>query len=249
MMNFLAALIIVVSGAGLSSSLAQTQVLRIYGPGGPLAPMQECAELFARRQGVQVKVIAGPESRWLEQAKADADLIFGGAEYMLTQFSQRYPGLIDEQSRTSLYVRPAAILVRPGNPKGIRTLKDLARPGVALLDVNGAGQVGLWEDLAGAQGLIPALQKNIRVSVATTAEAIDKWRALPELDAWITFESWHHRLKGETAVVRLPERQRLYRGTPIALTTHTRQPQLARKFVEFLKTPEAHATFRKWGWK
>lgn len=248
-MNLLAALVFTLLLGGFSPASAQEQVLRVYGPGGPLAPMQECAELFARRQGVEVKVIAGPEARWIEQAKADGDLIFGGAEYMLTLLSQRYPGLIDEQSRISLYVRPAAILVRPGNPKGIRTLKDLARPGVALLDVNGAGQVGLWEDLAGAQGLIPALQKNIRVSVATTAEAIDKWRALPELDAWITFESWHHRLKGETAVVRLPERQRLYRGTPIALATRTCQPELARKFMDFLKTPEAHAIFRKWGWK
>jgi len=109
--------------------------------------------------------------------------------------------------------------------------------------------VGLWEDLAGAQGLIPALQKNIRVSVATTAEAIEQWRSRPELDAWITFESWHHRLKEETEVVRLPVRQRLYRGTPIALARGTRQPELARMFVEFLKTPEAHAIFQKWGWK
>jgi accessory colonization factor AcfC len=233
----------------LSPAGGEERILRLYGPGGPLAPMQECAELFARRHQVQVIVVAGPESRWLDQARKDADLIFGGAEYMLTQWAQKYPGLIDEGSRTSLYVRPAAILVRPGNPKGIRSLADLARPGLNLLDVNGAGQVGLWEDLAGAQGLIPALQKNIRVSVTTTAEAIEQWRSRPELDAWITFESWHHRLKEETEVVRLPVKQRLYRGTPIALASSTRQPELARMFVEFFKTPEAHALFRKWGWK
>ncbi|MCL6621707.1 MAG: substrate-binding domain-containing protein [Syntrophobacterales bacterium] len=102
----------------LSPAWGEEQVLRLYGPGGPLAPMQECAELFARRHKVQVIVVAGPESRWLDQARKDADLIFGGAEYMLTQWAQKYPGLIDEGNRTSLYVRPAAILVRPGKSQG-----------------------------------------------------------------------------------------------------------------------------------
>jgi accessory colonization factor AcfC len=224
-------------------------VLRIYGPGGPLVPLAECGKLFAGERKVQVRVDGGPEQRWLEMARADGDLVFDAAEYMLTDFMRRHPGLLDPATRTSLYPQPAAILVRPGNPKGIRGLEDLARPGVRLLDVIGAGQLGLWEDLAGRKGLIPALQRNIAASFANTAEAIAAWRDRPELDAWITFESWHHRLREDTAVVRLPEAEQLLRGTPIAVTARSEQRALALAFLEFARGEACHAAFRKQGWR
>ncbi|MBM4295308.1 MAG: hypothetical protein FJ126_10475 [Deltaproteobacteria bacterium] len=227
---------------------AQEKVLHIYGPGGPLGPMEECARIFAGKTGIEVKVTAGPTPKWIDLAKQNADLIFGGAEYMLTDFILKYPDLVDQKTRTSLYVRPAGILVRKGNPKKIKSLKDLTKPGIRLIDVNGAGQLGLWEDLAGAEGLIPGIQKNIASSVATSAEAIDKWKSMPELDAWITYESWHYRLPDSTDLVKLPRARKLYRGTPIAITTISRQRPLAEKFIDFLKTEKAHAVFKKWGW-
>lgn len=231
------------------TSSAPARVLNVYGPGGPLGPMKECAEIFSKSHGVEVKVTAGPEDKWINQAEQDADIVFGGAEYMLTQFVQKHPGLVDEKTRTELYIRAAGILVRKANPKNIRTLADLTRKGVGIVDVNGAGQLGLWEDLAGVRGLIPGIQSNIVISVTSSAEAIEKWKSMPELDAWITYESWHNRLKDTTSLVRLPLRERLYRGTPIAITSITDERELAAEFVKFLKSEQGHAVFRKWGWK
>ena len=227
---------------------APVGVLNVYGPGGPLGPMKECGDIFSKSRSVQLKVTAGPEDKWINQAQQDADIIFGGAEYMLTQFVQKHPGLVDEKTRTELYIRAAGILVRKGNPKKIRTLADLTRKGVSIVDVNGAGQLGFWEDLAGARGLIPGIQRNIVVSVASSAEAIEKWKSMPELDAWITYESWHNRLKDTTSLVR-PLRERLYRGTPIAITSITDERELAQQFVKFLQSEQGHAVFQKWGWK
>ena len=91
-----------------------------------------------------IKVIAGPETNWIEDAKRNAAIVFGGAEYMLTQFAMQHQGLIDSNTRTDLYERAAGILVRKGNPKNIGSLKDLTKPGIKILDINGAGQLGLW---------------------------------------------------------------------------------------------------------
>ena len=240
--------------AGLITSMlnlpafAQQDTLYVYGPGGPLAPMKEAAELFSRQTGTPVKVTAGPEGKWLAQARQNADLIFGGAEYMLTSFMQNNPGLVDPATRVALYRRAAAILVRPGNPKKIRSLKDLTRPGIRLLDVNGAGQLGMWEDLMGRQNLIGPYQQNIKASFANTALGIEAWKSDPGFDAWITYASWHERLKDVTGLVRIPARQTVYRGTPIAITTRTRQRAEAEKFIQFLQTKQAAALFRKWGW-
>jgi len=137
-------IIIIVLMANVAVAFAQKDTLHIYGPGGPLSAMQDCAKAFTAKTGIPVKVTGGPEPKWLSQAQADGDVIYGGAEYMLTQFMQTHPGMVDAATRVELYKRRAAILVRSGNPKQITSLKDLAKPGIKVLDVNGAGQLGLW---------------------------------------------------------------------------------------------------------
>jgi len=223
--------------------------LHVYGPGGPLTPIRGCAERFARAKGVRMVVDGGPEERWWPRAERDGDVVFEGAEYLLTDLARRHPGFVDASTRESLWLRSAAILVRRGNPRRIRSLEDLAQPGVKLLDVNGAAQTGLWEDLVGRLGTLAATQRNIAVVATNTAEGIAAWREHPELDAWITFGSWHDRLKDETDLVELPEAQRLYRGTPVAVTLRTARRDLALAFVAFLKSEECHEVFRQAGWR
>lgn len=228
---------------------AQSDTLYVYGPGGPQVAMEECAKVFSKNMQVPVKVVAGPEAKWIEQAKQNADVIFGGAEYMLTQFAMQHPGLIDSSTRTALYKRGAAILVRPGNPKKITSLKDLIKPGVRLLDVNGAGQLGMWEDLAGKQNLIAGIQKNIQKSFPNTALAIDAWKTDNSYDAIISYTSWYLRLKDVSQLVKIPPAQTVYRGTPVAITTITNQKKEAQQFIRFMLSDEGHVIFKKWGWE
>jgi accessory colonization factor AcfC len=234
--------------ANSSVEAAQTEAVQVYGPGGPLGPIKEAAEKFSAETGIRVNVTAGPESNWIQQAKEDADLIYGGSEYMMQSFVFNHPRMIDEKSRTELYTRAAGILVRKGNPQKIESLEDLTKPGVKIVDVNGAGQLGLWEDLAGRKGLIAGLNQNMDISVKTSAEAIDLWKTNSKLDAWITYESWHYRLKEETELIQMPEDEKIYRGTPIAIAKASQHKKEAKKFIEYLQTESAHKIFQKWGW-
>jgi accessory colonization factor AcfC len=228
---------------------AQTDTLYVYGPGGPQAAMDACAKIFSNKTAIPVKVIAGPEAKWIEQAKQNADIVFGGAEYMLTQFTMQHPGMIDNSSRTELYKRGAGILVRKGNPKHITSLKDLTKKGIRILDINGAGQLGLWEDLAGKQNLIGGIQKNISRSFPNTAMAIDAWKTDESYDAIISYSSWYLRLKDVAQLVEIPAAQTVYRGTPIAITQLTNQRKDAEQFIQFLLSDERHSIFKKWGWQ
>ncbi|MFA5793801.1 MAG: substrate-binding domain-containing protein [Candidatus Brocadiia bacterium] len=243
--------VVAVFGVGrlFSGPAASEVVLNIYGPGGPQAPVQECADIFAKDNNIKIKVSGGSDDKWIESAKKDADIIFGAAEHQLYEFVQEFPGLVDVKTRTTLYVQPGGILVRKGNSKKITSVTDLAKDGIRIMDVTGAGQTALWEDIAGLNGVIPQIQRNIVVSVKTTGAAIEQWRTVPELDAWIAFESWSYRIKDTFEVVKLPEASRIYRGTPIALTTISKNREMAQKFLEFLKTEPAHAIFQKYGWK
>ena len=231
------------------TSIAAGQTLHVYGPGGPLAPMRECAEVYTKQTHIPVEVVAGPEDKWMTSAQGDADIIYGGAEYMLTQFEQKHPGFLQDDSRAEFYRRAIGILVRKHNPKHIRDLADLTKPGIKILDVNGAGQLGVWEDLAGRESLIGQLQKHIAVSVVSSAEGIKQWDADPSLDAWISCASWQKRLPATTDLVRLPREKTLYRGTPIAIASRSEQKTEAAAFIKCLRSEQAHSIFIQWGWE
>ena len=68
---------------------ASAEALKVYGPGGPLPPIKEAAEIFGKARGVTIDVVAGPEPQWIDQAKKDADLIFSGSEILMTDFETR----------------------------------------------------------------------------------------------------------------------------------------------------------------
>lgn len=171
-----------------TSAWAET-VVRAFGPGGPAPAMKEAADVFGKRSNVRVDVVAGPTNEWLGNAKSEADVIYSGSEVMMTDFVTAMAGQIAEETLTPLYLRPAAVLVRPGNPKNIRAFSDLFSRDLKLLVVNGAGQQGLWEDMARRTGdiaKVKALRSKIVEFASNSAAARKTWTERPDIDAWIT---------------------------------------------------------------
>jgi accessory colonization factor AcfC len=227
------------------------EVLFAYGPGGPAPAVKEAAEAFSKAHGVKLEVVAGPTDKWVGKAREDADVIFSGAEYMMTDFVKAMEGRIDEGTIVSLYLRPSAILVRPGNPRGIRDLPDLAKPGHKVLVVQGAGQTGMWEDMAGKQGdigLVRALRHNIVLHAANSALAKQAWMDQPEIDAWIIYNIWQVANPKLADLVPVSQEYVVYRSAGAALTKKGKARPVAAQFVEFLQSSEGAAIFRKWGW-
>jgi len=199
--------------------------LHVYGPGGPLPAMKEAGAEFSRRRGVVVEVVGGPTPQWLEKAKADADVIFSGAEHMMTdyigQLKDAPAGKIDVATVDPLYIRPSAILVRPGNPKRIRRFEDLLKPGLKVLAVQGAGQTGMWEDMAGRTGdisVVRALRRNIGAVAPNSAEAKKIWTDDRSYDAWLIWNIWQVANPTLADVVPVAPKWRIYRDCGTALT-------------------------------
>jgi accessory colonization factor AcfC len=233
-----------------SPALAQATI-RAYGPGGPAPAMKEAAAAFGKANGVLVEVTAGPTDTWIAKAREDADVIYSGSEYMMTDFVKAMEGRIDEGSIVPLYLRPSAILVRPGNPKAIKDLPDLARPGVKVLVVQGSGQTGMWEDMAGKQGdlaLVRALRKNIALHAGNSAVAKQAWIDRPDLDAWVIYNIWQVANPKLADLVPVSKDYVVYRDCGVGLTTRGRAQPLAVQFARFLESKEGAAIFKKWGW-
>lgn len=226
--------------------------LKVYGPGGPAPAMREAAKVFATQKGITVEITAGPTSTWKEQAMKDADLIFSGSEYMMTDFVRKdLPGLIDTSTIQTLYLRPSAILVRPGNLKAIKGIKDLARKGLKILVVEGAGQVGLWEDVAGRTGdvkLVDGIRRNIGFFAVNSAEAKKLWQSDMSYDAWLIWTIWQKESPASADLVHIEPEHTIYRSCGIAITNRTEQKAWAKDFIGFILSNEGAKIFVSCGW-
>lgn len=234
-----------------STAAARAAELNVYGPGGPLPAMKEAAAAFGRAKGIEVNVTAGPTPAWIDKARADADLIYSGSEAMMTDFVAAMQGQIASPEVEPLYLRASAILVRPGNPKQIKTLADLMKPGVKVLVVHGAGQTGLWEDMAGRTGDIGEVRRlraNIATFAANSAVAKKAWTEDPSFDAWIIWTIWQASNPTLADAVAVDAAHRIYRDTGIVRTTRGKEKPAAAEFIAFLKGPEGARIFEKWGW-
>ena len=227
-------------------------VIHVYGPGGPSPPIREAGKVFGEQTGVRVEITAGPAAPWKDQAARDADLLFSGAEYMMTDFVQRdFPGLVDSASIRTLYLRPSAILVRPGNPKGIKGIKDLAQPGLRIVVVQGTGQVAMWEDVVGRTGdvsLLDRFRRNIAAITMSSAEAKRLWKQDAGLDAWLVWNIWYKEDPTAAELISTEPEHTIYRSCGIALMKRAEKNKPAHDFFAFLQSEKARPIFAKWGW-
>jgi accessory colonization factor AcfC len=214
--------------------------------------MKDAAATFGRKYHIQVNVIGGPVPNWLPKARQDADVIFSGSEDMMSNLEVAMQGAIDPSTIRPLYFRKAAILVRPGNPGHIQGLDDLLQPGHHILIVNGAGQQGLWEDIAARHGRITTVAK-LRANIATVAPnsgvAREDWIKDTALDAWLTWTIWQVSNPTLADQVGIEESSQIYRDLGAGLTTRGKSRPEARQFLNFLQSSEGERIFCHWGWE
>ena len=219
--------------------------LRAYGSGVTVPAMREAALAFGRHRGLVVNITAGPVQTWKKQAMRDGDLIFADSASMMNSFVQRdLPAVIDTMTIRTLSLHPSAILVRTGNPKAIKGIKDLGKPGMKILVVAAPEGGGMWEDAARSAGgdkLVDALRANIGFYAAGSMEAKALWLSEPGCDAWLALTP------GQTKSLKVITSQEdaIYRSCVLAVTKRSMQSILAQEFADFIESPEGQVIFLK----
>jgi accessory colonization factor AcfC len=225
--------------------------------------LEKAAKLFEEKSGVHVEIDVcsrhcaspvaeeatgdtGGDDFLLEIADAGIhDLAIGGAEYLLDDGEIR--GIVQPYERRTIACRTSAIIVPAGNPKSIRSVQDMAAPGVRV----GVSVIdclkGLWEDIAGRLGLLDKIRKNISY-YANGCIAIVEAVADNQVDAAFGWTAFKHLEPDRIEVVELPEEQQVLRGTGVGMLSFAKDTEAARKFMDFLTTPQARAFYKEYGW-
>jgi len=212
--------------------------------------MEEATETFKKMTGIHVDLNFGGSGTMLSQMKMSrrGDLyIPGSPDYMLKAERE---GMVDQKTvRIIAYLIPA-IGVQPGNPKNIKALSDLTRPGVRV----GIGNpeavcVGLYAAEILEKGrLLEEVQKNI-VTHASSCSATESLVVMKKVDAvlgWDVFSRWNPG-KIETIFLNPHDIPRIA-YIPAAVSTYTKDKDSAKRFIDFLISREGQKIFDKWGY-
>lgn len=236
--------------SGYSQDEGSRPVLRIYAPHDPMPALREVADRFEAKNNVKMEVTGGPTENWKSFAMKEADVLVSGSEMMMEDYSKNL-GIVDEKTIETMYLRPATLLVRPGNPQGIKGLKDLLKKNVKVMVVNGAGHAALWEDMIGQlkdADAINTFRKKIAYSAQDTSAAEKYWREHEEIAACLTTNSWGKEIPANVVEVPIENHLLLYRSLGAAVTTTTTERELSLKFLKFLRSSQAEKIFKANGW-
>ena len=232
-----------------SLGAAEKRVIAFCGAASKPA-MEEAADVFKKQTGIQIDLQFGGSGTMLSQMKLArrGDLyIPGSPDYMIKAEKER---LIDSKTIKIIAYLIPAIGVQPGNPKNIKTLADLAKPGVKV----GIGNpeavcVGLYAiEILTQQKLLENVQKNI-VTHAPSCAATESLIVMKKVDAvlgWDVFSKWNPG-KIETVFLKSNEIPRIA-YIPAAISTYSQDKENAQRFIDFLVSQEGQKIFSKWGY-
>jgi molybdate transport system substrate-binding protein len=225
--------------------------LLVFAGAASKPPTEEAAKAFEAKTGVKVDVVFGGSGYVLSQMMLGkkGDLYFpGSSDYM--EIAKKKDVVFPETEKNIVYLVPA-INVQKGNPKNVKTIKDLTRPDLKVAIANpegvcvGAYAVELVESLFTPQEK-EAFRKNLinyTESCEKTATAISL-KAADAVIGWRVFQYWDPE---RIETIPLDKSQVIRIGyIPIAVSKLTTNRALAQQFIDFLLSEDGKRIFRKY---
>ena len=241
-----------VAGAGYYAGHG-TQTILVYSGAGLKSAMDELGYEFEDETGVDVDIIYGGSGHIFGQLSTSkrGDIFIPGAEYYTKRGIEE--GLLYENLTRKLTCHIPVILVREGNPKDITSLDDLARPGikVALGGVKECAIGRLSKKLLEKQRLYEEIKaNNLEVTTATVNELLT-YVAIGTVDAVIVWEDNVGTLveQGKVEAIEIEPSKNIIKTIPVSVTRCTKNPELAKEFMDFACGEEGLEIWEENGFK
>ncbi len=200
-------------------------------------PLEDMARAFQKRYRIPVQFNFTGSNCLLAQIilTQKGDLFLPGEEFYVDQAEKR--GYVIKKTVLGYFI--PVILVKKGNPKGIKGLEDIARPGikVGLGDPRACAIGAVGEEVLKKNGLLEKVSKNVVFRAVTAPELANALR-LGAIDACLNWDAianypW---IRPAVDVVPIPPHKNLVTSNPLAIlrTAHNREG--AELFFQFAQT-------------
>ncbi|HEY3322114.1 MAG TPA: substrate-binding domain-containing protein [Planctomycetota bacterium] len=230
---------------GSSQSTASKPTLRVLCGSSMADPIQKIAKDFEQQQNVEVRLDLGGCETLLPKIRLDvaADIFVCHDPYEENvRTEHKWAG------STPVGALEPVLVVKPGNPKQIKSLQDLTRADLRLgigdprYSTCGEMFVKLLEEKNLKENVMPQVKAQMR----THSELANGLITGP-LDAVViwNFAAMLHEDKLE--VVHVPEKYQTVRVTIVGLSK-SENPALRDKFIEFCKSEKVQTLFKEYGY-
>ena len=251
--GFLSVLVLLATAIIVPPSHASPRSLLIFAGAASKPPTEEAARTFGQKANIQVRITFGGSGFVLSQMMLSrmGDVYFPGSSDFMEK-AKREKLVFPETERIITYLVPA-INVQKGNPRKIRSLRDLLKPGLRLAIADPEGVcVGTYAVEVVEKNLRGDERERFRKNLVTTVESCEKTAniiSLKGVDAvigWEVFQHWDPE-RIETIFLRPEEVPRIgYLSAAVSRFTGNRP--LAEEFVNFLISPESKDVFKRHGY-
>ena len=222
----------------------------VFAAAGAKPAIDEAAQEFQEQYGTKAEVSYGGGGEVLARmvlAETGDVYIAPEQEFMRSAVEQ---GAVDPRTIKSVAYMIPVLAVQKGNPKRVAALSDLARPGIRVAITRPETTLlGKYApEIFQKAGLAEEIGKNI-VTEAARPDLLVTWLSMGEVDAVITWQFYQSLAPEDIEVVLLPPEQLTGIGEmQVAVSTYSKNRDLAASFVEFLASAEGKAVFNKHGY-
>jgi molybdate transport system substrate-binding protein len=247
--SWLAVISLIISFVFIPASYGEE--LLIFAGAASKPPTEEAIKAFEKKTGVKVNVTFGGSGFVLSQMTLakKGDLYFpGSSDYM--EIAKKKGLVFPETERNVVYLVPA-INVQKGNPKGVKSLHDLIKPGLRVAIANPEGVcVGLYAVEIIEKNFTSEEKNTFRKNLVNYTESCEKTAtaiSLKAADAVIGWEVFQHWDSERIETIPLKKYEIVRIGyIPIAISKFTKNKPLAQKFIDFILSDEGKVFFRKY---
>ncbi len=225
--------------------------LMIFAGAASQPPTEEAVQLFQKKTGIKVDIVFGGSGYVLSQMQLSrqGDLYFPGSSDFMEIAKQK--DLVYPETEQYIVYLVSAINVQKGNPKQIKSLKDLTKPGLKVAIANPEGVcVGTYAVEIIENNFTPEEKSLFMKNLINYTESCEKTATAISLKAadavigWRVFEHWDP-TRIETIPLDTKEVRRIG-YIPIAISKYTKNKDLAQQFIDFLLSEEGQALYRKY---
>ncbi len=228
----------------------RTKELLVFAGAANLPPLTEAARLYEKRYGVKVRLTFGGSGVVLSQMKLarKGDVYVPGSDdYMEKALKE---GVVDPKSVRVICWLVPTINVAKGNPKGIKSLQDLTKPGIRV-GIAAPGSVCLGDvaqEILELAGLWDAIQPNIVVHAKDCSDlAVQlKLGLVDAIIGWDVFARWYPDTPMDN--IPIPKEVLRVRHIPAGVTVFAQDKREAQRFVEFLSSGEGRQCYFRCGY-
>jgi molybdate transport system substrate-binding protein len=231
-----------------SAALNAADALLVYAGAASKPPTEEVAKIYEKKTGVKIDLVFGGSGYMLSQMKLNkqGDVYFPGSSDFMEKAKRE--GLVYADSEKAIVYLVPSINVVKGNPRGIRTLQDLTKPGIRVAIANPEGVcLGVYAVEIIENSFTSAEKAAFQSNLVNFTESCEKTAtaiSLKMVDAVIGWSVLEHWDPERIQTIKLPAKQTPRIGyIPIAISKFTKNKEAAQRFIDFLAGLEGRRIF------